>query len=67
MVDFELMQACEEDTMSPDEPEMFSIFAVNPSVANKDASSIAGSFPANQTSWQPSARDNSGEQWWILS
>jgi hypothetical protein len=26
MVDFELMQAFEADTMSPDEPEMFSIF-----------------------------------------
>ncbi|CAG8907664.1 unnamed protein product [Penicillium egyptiacum] len=31
MVDFELMQACEEDTMSPDEPEMFSIFGHYPS------------------------------------
>ncbi|KAJ5413342.1 hypothetical protein N7465_005647 [Penicillium sp. CMV-2018d] len=31
MVDFELMQACEEDTMSPDEPEMFSIFGRYPS------------------------------------
>ncbi|KAJ5939874.1 hypothetical protein N7516_000042 [Penicillium verrucosum] len=30
MVDFELMQACEEDTMSPDEPEMFSIFGHYP-------------------------------------
>ncbi|PWY84593.1 hypothetical protein BO94DRAFT_566707 [Aspergillus sclerotioniger CBS 115572] len=26
MVDFELMQACEADTTSPDQPEMFSIF-----------------------------------------
>lgn len=26
MVDFELMQACEEDTISPDQPEMYSIF-----------------------------------------
>ncbi|PKX94879.1 uncharacterized protein P174DRAFT_418853 [Aspergillus novofumigatus IBT 16806] len=26
MVDFELMQACEPDTMSPDEPELFHIF-----------------------------------------
>ena len=31
MVDFELMQACEDDTMSPDEPEMFSIFGHYPS------------------------------------
>ncbi|KAJ5129536.1 uncharacterized protein N7515_005575 [Penicillium bovifimosum] len=31
MVDFELMQACEEDTMSPDDPEMFSIFGHYPS------------------------------------
>ncbi|KAJ6188727.1 hypothetical protein N7519_003635 [Penicillium mononematosum] len=31
MVDFEMMQACEEDTMSPDEPEMFSIFKHYPS------------------------------------
>lgn len=30
MVDFEIMQACEEDTMSPDEPEMFSIFGHYP-------------------------------------
>ncbi|KOS37533.1 hypothetical protein ACN38_g11670 [Penicillium nordicum] len=30
MVHFELMQACEEDTMSPDEPEMFSIFGHYP-------------------------------------
>ncbi|KAJ5817015.1 hypothetical protein N7447_009248 [Penicillium robsamsonii] len=30
MVDFELMQACEADTMSPDEPEMFSIFGHRP-------------------------------------
>lgn len=26
MVDFELMQACEHDTMSPDLPEMYAIF-----------------------------------------
>lgn len=26
MVDFELMQACEDDTMSPDLPEMYAIF-----------------------------------------
>ncbi|KAJ5800196.1 uncharacterized protein N7518_002264 [Penicillium psychrosexuale] len=31
MVDFELMQACEEDTMGLDEPEMFAIFRHYPS------------------------------------
>jgi hypothetical protein len=27
-VDFKLIQACEADTMNPDEPEMFSIFGI---------------------------------------